>query len=280
MALNVKGKAKVVGIRIPEGGFKRADTPVARRLIMSVDGLDKQGKTNFGLTAPGPMAIINTDDGLDGVIQKFNQEKEIMVADYRIDFGGARVAKATLEQQQELANQCDKVWKNIVRDAHEALDGGARTILCDTGTELWEYLRMARFGKLTQVMPHHYGPVNAEFREFIRMANRYTVAEGHPHDVNLILQHKLKEEYKNGSDGKGVRTGQYERAGMKDIGFLVQVAVVAWREDDVPVPDCFHITVNSCRHKAEVVGEDLTGDMANFPTLAALVLDADPDEFK
>jgi hypothetical protein len=232
------------------------------------------------LTAPGPIAIINTDDGLDGVVQKFHKKKDIMVADYKIDFGTNRIAKPTLEQQQELANQCDKVWRSIMKDYKEALNDGARTILTDTGTELWEILRMARFGKLTQVMPHHYGPVNAEFRDFIRMAYDKTIAKGHTCDVNLILQHKLKEEWKNGSDGKGVKTGEYERAGMKDIGFLVQVEAVAWREDGLPVPECFHLTVSSCRQNPEMTGQDLQGDMCNFPTLAAAVLDADLEEFK
>lgn len=270
---------KVAGLRVPEGGFKRSDQEVARRLICSIDGLDKQGKTHFGLTAPGPMAIINTDDGLDGVIQKFHKKKEILVADYKVDFGSNRIAKPTLEQQQELANQCDKIWRNIMKDYKEALDGGARTVLCDTGTELWEILRMARFGKLTQIMPHHYGPVNAEFRDFIRMAYDKTVARGHSCDVNLILQHKLKDEYKNGADGKGVKTGEYERAGMKDIAYLVQVAAVAWREDGLPVPDCFHLTVTNCRQNADMTGQDLQGDMASFPVLAGAVLDCDPEEF-
>lgn len=268
------------GIRVPAGGFKRADAPVARRLICTIDGLDKQGKTHIGLTAPGPIAVINTDDGLDGVVQKFQQDKEIMVADYRINMNGGRIAKPTLEQQQEMANICAKVWASVMKDYVEALDGGARTILCDTGTELWEILRMARFGKLTQVMPHHYGPVNAEFRDFVRMASERTKARGYPEDVNLIMQHKLKEEYKNNSEGKGTKTGEYERAGMKDIPFLVQVAAVAWREDDVEVPDCFHLTVSTCRHKPELVGVDLQGEMASFPMLAAAVLDADPEEFK
>lgn len=268
------------GIRVPSGGFKRADAPVARRLICTIDGLDKQGKTHFGLTAPGPIAVINTDNGLDGVVQKFQSDKEIMVADYQINLNSGRVSKPTLEQMNEIASICAKVWTNIMRDYTEALDGGARTVLCDTGTELWEILRMARFGKLTQVMPHHYGPVNAEFRDFVRMAYDRTRAGGYPEDVNLIMQHKLKEEWKNGSDGKGTKTGEYERAGMKDIAFLVQVAAVAWREDDVPVPDCFHLTVTNCRHNPELAGQDLQGDMANFPTLAGAVLGVDPDEFK
>ena len=63
-----------------------------------------------------------------------------------------------------------------------------RTISVDTATELWELLRMARFGKLTQVMPYQYGPVNAEFRSLIRMA--------YASDKNLILLHKMRKVYK------------------------------------------------------------------------------------
>ncbi len=43
-----------------------------------------------------------------------------------------------------------------------------KSIVIDTASEAWELVRLARFGKLTQVMPQHYGPVNTEFRDMIK----------------------------------------------------------------------------------------------------------------
>lgn len=272
-------KAAVVGVRssvkVPQGGFVRANLETGKALVCSVDGLEKQGKDHFGLTGPGPVCIISTDIGVDGVVQKFQKVKEIYIAHYRLGFEG-NAKKRSLEDMQEIASICDKTWSNITRDYHQALDDGARTIICDTGTDLWEILRMARFGKLTQVMPHHYGPVNAEFDAFIKAAYD---DQGQAR-ANVIFLHKLKEEWKNGADGKGTRTGEYKRAGFAGMAFAVQVNAVVWRDaEDPKVPSCFHCTIQDCRHDPSLNQMDLQGEECNFPTLAAMVLGADVEDF-
>jgi hypothetical protein len=261
------------GIHVPSGGFVRADKKIDRRLIASVDGLEKQGKDHFALTAPGPICIISTDNGLDGVVQKFQEEKEIYIAEYRVTLAATGMKKRTLEDMQELANACDKIWSNIMRDYNDAMESGARTVIVDTATELWEVLRMARFGKLAQVKPHHYAPVNAEFDGFIKDAY------GHQ-GVNLLLLHKLTEEWKDGADGQGRRTGEYKRSGFKGVAFAVQVNAAVWRDpEEKKIPDCFHCTVQDCRHDPSLNGVDLEGLDCNFPVLAAMVLGGDPEEF-
>src|SRR5271156_6583904 len=68
-------------------GFVRANQAVSRRLIVAVDGAEKCGKSHFAMSAPGPLGIINLDIGLDGVVQKFQGQKEIWVTniDFRVD---------------------------------------------------------------------------------------------------------------------------------------------------------------------------------------------------
>ena len=260
-------------IQVPPGGFVRANKAFARRLICSIDGLEKQGKDHFALTAPGPICVISTDVGLDGVVQKFQDLKEIYIAEYRVALGPKGGRKQTLEDMQEVAAACSKIWAGILRDYQDALDSGARTVIVDTATEVWEILRMARFGKLTQVMPHHYGPVNAEFDGFIKDAYE---REG----VNLILLHKLTEEWKNDSAGKGSPTGTFRRSGFKGVAFAVQVNAVVYRDaEEEKIPDAFHVTIQDCRHNPSLNGIDLSGAECTFPYLAALVLDGTPEEF-
>jgi hypothetical protein len=225
------------------------------------------------LTAPGPICVISMDLGLEGVIQKFQSLKEIYVAEYHVTLAATGLKKRTLEDMQEVANACNSIWANIARDYNEAMDSGARTVVIDTATKLWEVLRMARFGKLAQIMPHMYAPTNAEFDEFIKDAYE------HP-GVNLVLIQQLKEEWKNSADGKGNKTGGYEVAGFKGTAYAVQVNAVTWKdEDERKVPDKFHLTITNCRHNPTLDGIDLSGEECNFPTLAALVLDGDPSEF-
>ena len=250
-------KTEVRNDRLYTGaGFTRANSQVAKRLIMAVDGPEKSGKSNFALSAPEPVAVINTDIGLDGVVQKWQGDKEIWVMDIDINLQDLKTLTP-----KDAAAEADKAWKRILKGYRDVL-GQARTIVADNATELWEILRMARFGKLDQVKPHHYGPVNAEYRDFIRTAYDQT-------KTNLILLHKIKDEYVNDN-----RTGKRIRSGFGDTGFLVQCNVSMWRDatKDAPAyPDNFHMYVTDCRQNMEVAGMDVSGGDINFPTLATLV---------
>lgn len=221
------------------------------RLVMSLTGMEKQGKTHFALTAPGPIAMFSTDIGEEGVVEKFHGKKTISILD---------VAKL----DEDAANKAPAEFKRFKNAYIEVLnDKPTRTIIKDTSTEIWELLRMARFGKLTQVMPYMYGPVNAEYRALIR--------EAYKHDKNLILLHKMKAQYINDK-----RTGEYERAGFNDTGFLVQVNAQIYRYAPEDGGE-FVLYIKDCRQNPDMAGEELLGPMCNFPFLAQMVLpEVDP----
>jgi len=62
-------------------------------------------------------------------------------------------------------------WTRMKDAAYAIIDNlKFRTLIFDTGTEAWELCRMARFGKLAQVMPQHYTEVNSEFRALVKAA--------------------------------------------------------------------------------------------------------------
>lgn len=226
-------------------GFKEADPSIKKRLLVAVEALEKEGKTHFALTAPGPIAVFDFDTGMEGVVHKFARQKKIYVSDYR------RLGNV-------MTNTPDNwilLWEKFKREYIATMEAPEiRTVVMDTATEVWELLRMARFGKLTQVMPYHYGPVNAEYRELLRKA--YST------EKNLILLHKMKDEYVNDK-----RTGSLKRSGFSDTGYMVQVNVRMWRDED----SLFHLFVKDCRQNPDVAGMDLVNDMANFQTLATLV---------
>lgn len=248
-------------------GFRRADTPIRKRLTVAVDGVEKCGKTHFALTAPGPIAIQSVDMGLEGVIQKFQADKEIWLAERRMELpDGGLLKELSLEQTSAAAQKC---VKEIISDFRDALsDTNIRTIIWDSATEVWEILRLARFGKLTQVKPHHYGPVNAEYKDLLRLAN--------DSDKFLVLLHQMKDEYINDK-----RTGSYKRAGMSNTGFLVQVGGVCGKDSAAEDTSTkFSYTINDCRFNTELEGLSLTGTDCDFPHLAALVLDNDPEQYK
>lgn len=233
-------------------GFTKAVKSDKKRLILSLEGQEKMGKTTFALSAPGPIALFDLDIGLEGVLDKVIGKKEIYVASF--DYRDAT-------NQQEWLDQ----WEALKKAYYSALkDKEIRTLVIDTASELWELVRLARFGKLAQVQPHHYGPVNTEFRDFLRKA--YDV------NKNLILLHKRKAEYVNNQ-----KTGGMERAGFSDIGYLVQVNIICWRDVE---GDGFGLTVKDCRQTPELAGYQMTEPMNTFPFLAAMVLpETSPDDW-
>jgi hypothetical protein len=226
-----------------------------RRLIMSLSGREKQGKTHFSLTAPGPIAFFSMDLGTEGVLNKKEfRNKEIWVAEYDYhSIQGMDPAAITAE------------WERLKRDYIEVMrNPGIRAVVWDTATEVWEMIRIARFGKLTQVKPHHYGPVNAEYRDLLRLA--------YAGDKNLILLHKMKAEYIEDK-----RTGRFERSGFSDTGFLTQANATAWRDAE----GTFGITITDSRHNPSLMGEEITEPLLSFPFLATLVFpDTEEEEWK
>lgn len=249
-------------------GFGVANSAVKPRLVVSVEGLDKSGKNNFAFSAPGPLAYLPFDSGDEGVIEKFQTQKTII----RPMQNGKNNDYATRFEDGRAQTEATKEFTRFYGDYKRALKA-CRSVVVDTASEAWELLRLARLGKLTQVMPHKYVEVNSEYRDLIR-----DVFES---DANLILLHKLKAEWKEGKDGKGNKTGKFERAGFSETGFLVQINVRCYRLDvadrEFPEDLGFRMEILNCRQNAAIQGEVLMNEMITFPMLGSLVLpDVDP----
>lgn len=245
------------------GGFQRAGIIQKRRLIVCNKALPKCGKSRFGLTMPGPLAVIDLDEGMDGVIQEHQDKKEIYVASHR-----SRLIK--IKGMEKGQDEAEEEWEAIRNEYIEALsDSQTRSVLVDTGTEMYELLRLAKFGKLSQVMPHQYGKVNKEMQSMVDMA--------YDSNKNVMFSHKLKRQYVNDK-----ATGEFEIAGWKDIQFACQVVCQQWKEPSEPFPDRFHMTLMDCRIAGgvEMEGMDWSGEQVNFPMLAALILGGTEEEFQ
>lgn len=229
-------------------GFINAKTIKTKdRLIVSVSGLEKCGKTHFGLTAPSPIATFSTDIGEEGVVQKFKDKDVSIMFLGKFDKDDPDVG----DQASEEFNRFRTAYLRLLRG------NDVRAIVWDTATEIWELLRIARFGRLTQVMPYMYGPVNAEFRALIREAYKY--------DKNLILLHKMRPVYINDK-----RVDKYEMSGFSDTGFLVQVnARIRYDKEE----EEFVLKIEDCRHNPYLSGEELSGPMCDFEMLKAMVLE-------
>jgi hypothetical protein len=101
-------------------------------------------------------------------------------------------------------------------------DKSIRTLVWDTGTELKALCDLNHYGKLRgNARIDVATELNADFsRVYWDLYNKRP-------DLNMILIHKLAKEYKSGNDPRapGNWTGNYERKGFRDMGFLVDLTL-------------------------------------------------------
>jgi hypothetical protein len=229
------------------------------RLVMDLSGEQKTGKNHFGFTAPGPIYEHSFDIGNEGVIEKFMNQKKIYVAEYELEIQPGDAS------DREVAEAADKVWQQFTTNFLDGLSScGSGTTLVDTGSEMWELLRIARFGRTSKIMPHNYGDLNKEMRLLVR--------ETLNHSGSTIFLSQMKPEWENyvGSDGKekGRKTGRLERVGWKGMPFLVQLTASTNRVDKTDGGSEFTITVDDCRRNPDMNGLTLAND---FDTLMMMV---------
>ena len=242
-----------------QAGFKPKKAEVRRRLVVQVEGHEKTGKTHFALTAPGPIAYFGLDLGDEGVIEKFLAEgKEIITPD-----DGIRVPTTVEMHIDGPRLDASSAWEQFKKAYIAACKSPqVRTIVWDTATEVWELIRLARFGKLAQVMPVQYGPVNGEMRGLIRAA--------YDSNKNFVMLHKMKAEYVNDK-----RTGKYERAGFGDTGYVVQINLRTFHDPDASE---FGVEVLNARQDMTLCGQIYTGDLCTFPMIATLIVEGTSPE--
>jgi hypothetical protein len=225
---------------------ERKDDP--RRLIASVSGREKTGKTHFALTAPGPIFFINIDLGTEGVVGKFQDTgKRVYIYDVRVPKTASKDIYVPMWEN----------LKQIFQKVYSLKDG---SVVVDTDTEVYELARLAKFGKLSQVMPQHYTEVNNEYREVLRLA--------YDSPMNSIFIHKMKPKYVNNA-----RTADYEPSGFGDMEYNSQVNIVMYREQNEDEASEFSAFVKDCRQNKDVNGTVLRGPMCNFEFLLGLVHD-------
>lgn len=235
--------------------FVKAGTEPARRMVISLDGAPKDGRTHFCLTAPGPISLHSFDLGYEGVVEPFAATKDIYPFNYTVPMT-TRLPGSGLTT---LADPAARVWEDFVYDFRAAVEQ-MRTVVVDSMSVAWELCRLARLGKLTQVLPVQYTAVNAEFRQLVQFALAA------PNKPNVIFIHRLKAEYK---DDK--KTGNFERAGFGDIDADVQSVLRTSRDYSKEGIDQFSVTIQECRANFLASNKKFTGKDMTFSKVATAI---------
>ncbi len=225
-------------------GFLPPSQVVPRRVVATLSGHEKSGKTDMALrTAPEPVFFISLDMGTEGVVHKF-VDRDIKM--YEV--------KVPRNQPKEVYVG---IWNDLLMRIRAVLDNNQGSLVIDTESECWELQRLATFGRLDQVMPHHWGPINAAKRELVR--------EFYHSDLTVILLHKMSREYKNDA-----WTGGWGRKGWSDMGYSVQANLETVRHDGDDGTR-FGVQVKDCRQNPALNGQIFWDDSRSFEFLLLMV---------
>ena len=243
-------------------GFEKATTELRfLRLVMRIGALEKDGKTHLALTAPAPIAVFDMDRGLEGVVEKFADTKEIQVTNFR------EMPVKTQKDHEAKWDMFEKRYWAVLADTT------IRSIIWDTDTEAWEMIRMAYFGKLTQIKSHHYGEVNAVFRKLIDGA--------FDSNKNLIMLARYRKQYvkKNLTSDDSAWNGKYEPSGFTEAPNIVQVNLRTKLVEDEDGEQMPTAVVVNCRQNMTMNGHLFEGfDEVTFPWIAANIIEGTSPE--
>ena len=235
-------------------GFAPANLDIVPRIVLAIEGLEKTGKTHLALTAPGPNAFFDLDIGAEGVVSQASADgKEIVVPDPPLSRSG----------EHNSPDDWKRAWERFKTLYTAALASpDIRTIVVDTETQTYELVRLARFGKLAQVLPRMYGAVFQEYRDLIEAV--------YDSKKNAIFLRKLKPKYVNDK-----QTDELTPGGYGELAAAVQCNIRTWRE---PAGGPFHATILNSRHNYKLAGQDHTDPFISFELLAQTMLPNVPIE--
>lgn len=232
---------------------------VVPRLCISLEALDKCGKTHWSLfTPPDPICLVTNDTGtphvLDKAIKAGRRIPHVMQLNYKSP--DPAVTK-TSEVDKTEWDEWKKAWRRF-KAGIKALedDETIRTLVWDTATEIWNLCMLSHFGKLQKISQNLRTECNGDYSKVF-----FDLYKSRP-DLNMILIHKLKKEYKPNTKGDSDWTGKYESSGFNQTGFQVDLTL---RADWDGVRKCLYTELNKpCRFGFDQVGKRWYGEESGF----------------
>jgi len=240
--------------------FALPGTSIQPRLVLSLDALDKEGKTHYALmTTPCPVRVISNDTGTEIVAQKAQAAgRDVRVMYLDMPEPASDVTRARDVDVDDLA-QWQKEWKRAKSSiAAIGRDKTVKTLAVDTAGKLWNLCLLSHFGKMKKIPQHLREEPNSEFYKVFW--DLYKSRE----DLNIILLHLMKKQYVPNEKGDFEWNGKYERQGWNRVGGYVDLTL---RSGWDGVRRTFYTEVDSSqatRFGSNLSGQRWYGDQNTF----------------
>lgn len=250
-------------------GFTRILATPRKRLILSLWGGQKVGKTHFANTFPEPIYNINLDMGTEGVVEKFVRAGRA-VFETIIPMGGQRDSA----EWTDLLDLFDERYRTALIEANNH----SGTVVVDTATQLWNIVQVvkiaqARDERMAAVKPRRnetleaaqdrvsrmgmldYALANATMGGYLRMAHHHT-------NASAVFISRAREEFGQG----GQRTGNLEYHGFAEMPAIAQMQIMMYRH---PVTGVHSGRIDVCRDNASI--ENMLLEGPDFPKLKSIL---------
>lgn len=264
-----------------------------RRLMIGTDGWTNSGKTEFGLSAPGPIVILPVDCSYDSMLDnphppKWRDLTKVYFDDIKIP-NSAQVA-STSEYAEHFKKYRARLYELLaVPDI--------RTLVIDGDSDSWELQLLSEFGRLTQIHPMSY-PIADGMR-------RYMIKKCWWSRKIIIGTNKIKDKYEDvlDDDGNPIKEdggrnkqrkvpGEYKRQGFRDQDYLWQLQIRhlykgpekldlsemkpierlrAVREGKHKTEPEWGLRIMKCKVNPRLEGDELWGNQCNFAGLVQYV---------
>lgn len=240
-------------------------------------GQHRTGKNHWAFTAPGPIGCMPLDQNFFYTAEKCAKEmrKEIIWpkdAKEKLMRNPAYLVGKSKEEIRKIYQEKMKWFDDQYYTLTENRD--VRTIVIDTGTQLWDSILFRHFGRTDRdtddpqarnINNLGRGPANADITDYV------TAVE----DKHLIVIHKSKQLWRGGAPVNG----KMEMAGYSGVTYLVN-AVIEHAKDEETHEDrckkrgecqCFEVRIEDSQANPMLNGEVLKGYECDFESLAMKV---------
>lgn len=206
--------------------FKRVESTTVKRVIVSLWGQPKEGKTHLALSAPEPVFVQNFDHGFEELLARF-PNKWIEHGDYFIP------PEFNFEEYERLVLEFEKDFEYALTQADKT--GG--TAVIDTTTQLWQLVSAYKLEPIKQkrlklverrgqdpdvdlkIFPFDYSAPNMMMEGLLRLPYKYP-------NANVFYINRAKEVY----NSKGEATGQWVYQGFNNMPAIAQMTLNVYQE--------------------------------------------------
>lgn len=155
------------------------------------------------------MALFSFDQGLEGVIEPFQEQKDIWVKEYEWNPTDSLSQDEAITLRDEFIENFEQAVQN------------ARTVVIDKETQLWELFRYAEFGAPNDA-PKNYPQLYQRYRRLINMPKAFDINFGLIQGMRTPWEPKVNK--KTGAQG-AVKSDQRVRKGFDEIEELVHINI-------------------------------------------------------